>query len=157
MFVSFLRFVVKVRAEIGSYSNEIGFNIVLLQSHLAPDDMEVTALELRVTFEPLFQNGVDVWLDHRTINGGFAVKERDDYDPTCRHGVPFVTCEKRILANPRHTVSLQRIVMPTTTAATKSATNTPPHPPPLDTTPCLAANASTACLASISYSPVCSL
>ena len=52
--------------------------------------MEVPASEFRVAFQPLLQDGVDVWLHNRTVDVQFAVEERDDYDSTFYHdGFPL--------------------------------------------------------------------
>jgi hypothetical protein len=47
--------------------------------------MKFPASELSVALQPLFQNGVDVWLRDRTIEVQFALEKRDDYDSTFYH------------------------------------------------------------------------
>ena len=37
------------------------------RGRLAPDDMKFPASELRMAFQPLLQNGVDVWFDKLTV------------------------------------------------------------------------------------------
>lgn len=77
----------KIVAVIDGHSDELRFIVIVPN----PGDMELSASEFWVAFQPLFQDGIDIGFDQRAVRGQLTMEERDDHNSAFCHDTPFTS------------------------------------------------------------------